>query len=114
MKKPPSAKDKPVIMLITAFLNGAKFWEFHKTNATMWASDQKLVVAEAINRYVTEELPHEFSPKETAALEQAIRALSQDSFIEGLDGSIPEQELPHNVIIKMLAKATKSQEIDTP
>jgi len=26
--------------LITAFVQGAKWWEYHQTGATMWASDQ--------------------------------------------------------------------------
>lgn len=41
------AKDR----LCHAFLAGAKWWEWEKTNATMWQSDQNEVFAEALNRY---------------------------------------------------------------
>lgn len=34
-----------------AFVEGAKWWEFEKTNATMWASDRDLAEAEAARRY---------------------------------------------------------------
>ena len=30
-----------------AFLQGAKFWEFHQTGGTMWQSDQRLCAARA-------------------------------------------------------------------
>lgn len=35
--------------LIIAFLQGAKWWEFRKSNATMWQSDQALAVQKAID-----------------------------------------------------------------
>lgn len=34
-----------------AFVKGAKWWEWHKTNATMWQSDQALAAEEAGTRY---------------------------------------------------------------
>lgn len=34
-----------------AFVNGAKWWEFHETGATMWQSDRNLAEAEAEKRY---------------------------------------------------------------
>lgn len=34
--------------LVTAFIQGAKWWEWHKQNATMWQSDQRLAYEEAI------------------------------------------------------------------
>lgn len=33
------------------FVSGAKWWEFHKTGATMWRSDIDLVEAEADKKY---------------------------------------------------------------
>lgn len=33
-----------------AFVEGAKWWEWHKTGFTMWQSDQQLAAEEAINR----------------------------------------------------------------
>jgi hypothetical protein len=33
-----------------AFLQGAKFWEYHKTGATMWQSDQEIVWKETDRR----------------------------------------------------------------
>ena len=32
---------------IGAFLDGAEWWEYHSTGATMWVSDKKLVAEEA-------------------------------------------------------------------
>ena len=34
--------------LVNAFVQGAKWWEWHKTNCTMWQSDQALAEAEAL------------------------------------------------------------------
>jgi len=34
-----------------AFVDGAKWWEFHKEGATMWQSDQRLAEEEAEKRY---------------------------------------------------------------
>lgn len=34
-----------------AFVDGAKFWEFHKTGATMWQSDQNLCLEQAKKKY---------------------------------------------------------------
>ena len=34
-----------------AFCDGAKWWEYHSTNFTMWPTDQDLVEEEAIRRY---------------------------------------------------------------
>lgn len=36
--------------LITAFVQGAKWWEYHKTGGTMWQSDQQIVENEAERR----------------------------------------------------------------
>lgn len=33
--------------LRAAFLQGAKFWEFHSTGGTMWQSDQRLCAVRA-------------------------------------------------------------------
>lgn len=37
--------------LRSAFLAGAKFWEFHQTGGTMWQSDQNEVGLKAEERY---------------------------------------------------------------
>jgi hypothetical protein len=34
-----------------AFVDGAKWWEWHQTHATMWPSDRDLAEAEAVRRY---------------------------------------------------------------
>lgn len=34
-----------------AFVMGAKWWEYHKTKATMWQSDVDLAEVEAERRY---------------------------------------------------------------
>jgi hypothetical protein len=39
-----------------AFMAGAKWWEWHTTGATMWASDQQLAGLEAARRYPYEPL----------------------------------------------------------
>lgn len=39
--------------LQSAFLDGAKFWEYHQTMGTMWQSDQNIVMEEAQKRYKT-------------------------------------------------------------
>jgi len=41
----------------TAFVEGAKWWEFTSSGGTMWASDQARVVAEAESRYPGGEWP---------------------------------------------------------
>jgi len=38
---------KADLALMRAFVAGAKWWEHHKTNATMWQSDQRLAVLTA-------------------------------------------------------------------
>ena len=43
-------QDPLGMQLCQAFLQGAKFWEFTKTRATMWQSDQFLVFREAIRK----------------------------------------------------------------
>lgn len=43
-------QDPLGMQLCQAFLQGAKFWEFTKTGATMWQSDQFLVFREAIRK----------------------------------------------------------------
>ncbi len=37
--------------LIEAFISGAKFWEFHKTGATMWQADQNICLKKAQEKY---------------------------------------------------------------
>ena len=37
-------------MLCTAFVQGAQWWEYHQTNATMWPSDRRLAEVEAEKR----------------------------------------------------------------
>ena len=37
---PPARGSAASDELITAFVQGAKWWEYHQTGATMWASDQ--------------------------------------------------------------------------
>lgn len=44
---------KPQITLVEAFVKGAKWWEYHKTGATMWQSDQTLAAEEAAKRFAT-------------------------------------------------------------
>lgn len=44
-------KAQIVEVQIQAFLRGAKHWEFKRTGATMWPSDQNDVLAEAELRY---------------------------------------------------------------
>lgn len=46
--RPPLPPDPLGMQLCQAFLQGAKFWEFAKTRATMWQSDQFAVFKEAI------------------------------------------------------------------
>ena len=41
---------KIVNPLIVAFVQGAKWWEYHKESATMWQSDQRLAEEEAFKR----------------------------------------------------------------
>ena len=36
--------------LVSAFVQGAKWWEYHKEGATMWQSDQGLALTEAERR----------------------------------------------------------------
>ncbi len=44
--------------LVDAFVAGAKFWEYHKTGATMWASDRELIVRkEAEEKYMPKKGP---------------------------------------------------------
>lgn len=38
--------------LIIAFVQGAQWWEYHKTGATMWASDRDQAESEAEKRTV--------------------------------------------------------------
>ena len=38
--------------LLIAFVQGAKWWEFEKTGATMWPSDQRKAEEAAIERYM--------------------------------------------------------------
>ena len=37
-----------------AFVEGAKWWEYHSTKGTMWQSDQRLAEDEATRRYVSQ------------------------------------------------------------
>ncbi len=40
-------KSKKLNPLVIAFLQGAKWWEWYKENATMWQSDQKMAILKA-------------------------------------------------------------------
>lgn len=40
-----------------AFVMGAKWWEFHSREATMWQSDQRLAEEEADRRYPDGKVP---------------------------------------------------------
>ncbi len=43
--------------LVEAFIQGAQFWEYKQTGATMWASDRELIVREeAIRRFMPTKL----------------------------------------------------------
>jgi len=42
--------------LIIAFIQGAKWWEYYKEDATMWQSDQDLAEAEALRRFENDTL----------------------------------------------------------
>lgn len=48
---PPLEGTLPADDLRRAFVAGAKWWEWHSTKATMWASDRDLAEAEAERRY---------------------------------------------------------------
>ncbi len=54
MKKPtikkPTKKEIHDNMLVVAFLQGAKYWEYITTGGTMWQSDGFKCVAEAERR----------------------------------------------------------------
>lgn len=43
-------KTDPDTALLIAFIQGAKWWEYAKTGATMWQSDQKKASDEAERR----------------------------------------------------------------
>lgn len=45
--------------LVSAFVAGAKWWEYKKIGATMWQSDQRLAEEEAISRYQKHEHDNE-------------------------------------------------------
>jgi len=40
---------------VKAFVAGAKWWEYHETEFTMWQSDQRLAEEEAIKRYASQQ-----------------------------------------------------------
>ena len=42
-----------------AFVAGAKWWEYHSTDFTMWQSDQRLAEVEAEKRYGSQQLKKE-------------------------------------------------------
>lgn len=51
--KPAEKKWRPIESkdaLIVAFVQGAKWWEYHSRGATMWQSDQRLAEEEAKRR----------------------------------------------------------------
>ena len=50
----PTVGSWPMNDLRRAFAQGAKWWEFHKTQATMWQSDQQIAEEEADKRYPKE------------------------------------------------------------
>ena len=42
--------------LVIAFVQGASWWEYHKTKATMWMSDKNLAEEEAVSRLINDTL----------------------------------------------------------
>lgn len=46
----PDEQPKPPDPRVIAFIQGAKWWEHRRTNATMWQSDQNLAAMEAERR----------------------------------------------------------------
>lgn len=42
--------NEQVSALIVAFVQGAKWWEYYKTEFTMWPSDRRLAEEEALKR----------------------------------------------------------------
>lgn len=50
--------------LINAFIQGAKWWEYHSTGATMWQSDQGLALKEAVIRLKAGTLGKDYRPQE--------------------------------------------------
>lgn len=42
--------------LIIAFIQGAQWWEYHKTKFTMWQSDQCIAEKEAMSRLLNDTL----------------------------------------------------------
>jgi len=40
---------------VKAFVAGARWWEYHETEFTMWPSDQRLAEEEAIKRYASQQ-----------------------------------------------------------
>lgn len=46
MSKPKKLETSPIV----AFVQGARWWEYHKEGATMWQSDQRLAEEEALKR----------------------------------------------------------------
>jgi hypothetical protein len=51
----PSAPSESISQMsqsqhVAEFVAGAKWWEYHKTGATMWRSDQDLAEQEAVRR----------------------------------------------------------------
>ena len=52
---------KNVSPLVIAFVQGAKWWEYNKTNFTMWQGDQAEAEYEAIRRLVNGTLGKNFN-----------------------------------------------------
>lgn len=45
-----SATEQMKPLVVNAFVQGAKWWEFHKTGSTMWQSDQNLAYEKATEK----------------------------------------------------------------
>ena len=56
LQKELAAKDAEIARLREglkeAFLQGARWWEYHTHDATMWQTDQELVMQEAIRKEI--------------------------------------------------------------
>lgn len=59
-KSPKTPRNKA---LIIAFVQGAKWWEYHKTGATMWPSDQNEAEEVAKRKLKNNSLGETFQPK---------------------------------------------------
>jgi hypothetical protein len=73
-----------------AFIAGAKYWEFEKTKATMWASDERIVFKEADRRFVQEirsgkTVQSEVKTKNLVWIETPVKIFSKTSHLDLLE-----------------------------